>query len=58
MKVIRDEFEDEIDEGKISPISYKDTMNREKPMFELTFNQARQVLVRESKNENKEAEYE
>ena len=49
LKVIRDEFEDEIDEGKISPISYKDTMNREKPMFELTFNQARQVLVRESK---------
>jgi hypothetical protein len=49
LKVIRDEFEDEIGEGKISLGSYKDKQNQERPMFELTFNQARQVLVRESK---------
>lgn len=49
LKVIRDEFEDEIGEGKISPTSYKDQWNREQPMFELTFNQGRQILVRESK---------
>lgn len=46
LKVIRDEFSDEIDEGKMSPSSYKDSMNREKPMFELTLNQAKQVFVR------------
>lgn len=49
LKVIRDEFSDEIDEGKISPISYKDSMNREKPMFELTLQQGKQLLMRESK---------
>ncbi len=49
MKIIRNEFEEEIDEGKISPIFYKDSMNREQPMFELTTSQAKQVLVRESK---------
>ena len=49
LKIIRDEFEDEIDEGKISPIFYKDSMNREQPMFELTLSQSKQVLVRESK---------
>ena len=49
LKVVRDEFEDEIDNGEISSISYKDSMNREKPMFNLTISQAKQVLVRESK---------
>lgn len=49
LKVIRDEFEEEIGEGKISPTYYKDSWNREQPMFILTFNQAKQVLVRESK---------
>lgn len=49
LDIIRDEFEDEIDEQKILPIYYKDSMNREKPMFELTISQAKQVLVRESK---------
>lgn len=49
LDIIRDEFEDEIDEQKILPSSYKDSMNREKPMFELTISQAKQVLVRESK---------
>jgi hypothetical protein len=49
LKIIRDEFEDEIDEGKISHISYQDSMNRKQPMFVLTISQAKQVLVRESK---------
>lgn len=49
LKVIRDEFEEEIGEGKISPTYYKDQWNREQPMFILTLNQAKQVLVRESK---------
>ena len=53
LKVIRDEFEEEIREGKISESSYKkETGNgtiRTYPMFELTTAQAKQVLVRESK---------
>lgn len=49
LKIIRDEFEEEINEQKILPISYKDSMNREKPMYILTLNQAKQILVRESK---------
>ena len=49
LKIIRSEFNEEIDEGKISLISYNDSMNRAKPMFELMISQAKQVLVRESK---------
>ena len=49
LKVIRDEFEEEINEGKISPVTYKDKKGEERPMFELTTAQAKQVLVRESK---------
>lgn len=49
LKIIRDEFEEEINEGKISAVSYKDKKGEERPMFELTFNQGRQILVRESK---------
>ncbi|MGL5970703.1 MAG: hypothetical protein ACRCZ9_03370 [Fusobacteriaceae bacterium] len=49
LEVIRDEFEEEIDEQKILPNYYKDTLNRNQPMFELTIDQAKQVLVRESK---------
>ena len=49
LDIIRDEFAEEIDEQKILPISYTDSMNREKPMFILTLNQAKQVLMRESK---------
>ena len=49
LKIIREEFSEEIGEGKISPTSYKDKWNREQPMFVLTLSQARQVLVRESK---------
>ena len=49
LKIIREEFSEEIGEGKISPTFYKDQWNREQPMFVLTLSQARQVLVRESK---------
>lgn len=49
LKVIRDEFEEEIGGGKFSPTYYKDSWNRGQPMYILTFNQAKQVLVRESK---------
>lgn len=49
LKIIREEFSEEIGEGKISPTSYKDKWNREQPMFILTLSEARQVLVRESK---------
>lgn len=49
LKIIRDEFESEIAEGKISCGSYKDKQNQERPMFELTLSQAKQVLMRESK---------
>lgn len=49
LKIIRDEFEEEINEGKISPITYKDKKGEDRPMYILTLNQSRQVLVRESK---------
>lgn len=49
LKIIRDEFEDEINEGKISAVEYKDKKGELRPMFELTLNQAKQVLMRESK---------
>lgn len=49
LKIIRDEFEEEIGAGKISESSYKNSQNKEHPMFELTISQSKQVLVRESK---------
>jgi phage antirepressor YoqD-like protein len=49
LKIIRDEFEDEINEGKISHVTYKDKKGELRPMFELTISQAKQVLLRESK---------
>lgn len=50
LKIIRDEFEEEIGVGKISQTHYIHSQNKQKyPMFELTFNQAREILVRESK---------
>lgn len=53
LKVIREEFDEEIREGKISFSQYDHKMPtggiKKQPMFELTFNQAKQVLVRESK---------
>jgi len=47
--IIRDEFEDEINELKIQPVAYKDKKGESRPMFTLTISQAKQVLVRESK---------
>lgn len=49
LEIIRDEFSEEIAEQKILLGSYKDKQNQERPMFELTPSQAKQVLVRESK---------
>ena len=50
LKVIRDEFEEEIGEGKISCTStYKDSQGKDRPMFILNFSQSKQVLLRESK---------
>lgn len=49
LKVIRDEFEEEISLGKISQSTYMTDRGREYPMFELTISQGKQVLVRESK---------
>lgn len=49
LKIIRDEFEEEINEGKISPVTYKDKKGEERPMFKLTIPQAKQILLRESK---------
>lgn len=49
LKVVRDEFEEEIGLGKISVSSYKNSQNKEQPMYILTLNQTKQILVRESK---------
>ncbi len=53
LNIIRDEFEEEIGERKISLTSYKDKWNRKQPMYILTFFQATQVLNRESKTVRK-----
>lgn len=49
LNVIRDEFEEEISLLKIQESKYTNERGREYPMFVLSFNQAKQVLVRESK---------
>ena len=49
LKVIRDEFEEEIGLGEISESYYINSQNKEQPMFILTLKQAKQVLLRESK---------
>lgn len=49
LEIVRDEFEDEIGQQKILPSSYKNSQNKEQPMYILTLNQAKQVLMRESK---------
>lgn len=49
LDIIRDEFSEEISLQKILESKYKNERGREYPMFILTFNQAKQVLVRESK---------
>lgn len=49
LKVIRDEFEEEISLGKISQSDYNSERGKVYPKFDLTTSQAKQVLVRESK---------
>lgn len=49
LEIIRDEFEKEINEQKILPVNYIDDKNEERPMFNLTLDQAKQILMRESK---------
>lgn len=53
LAIIKDEFEEEIGELKIQPTSYKDVQGKERPMYILTLQQAKQVLVRESKKVRK-----
>lgn len=53
LKVIRDEFEEEISLGKISQREYLNSRGQKYPMYELTTSQAKQVLVRESKTVRK-----
>lgn len=48
LEIIRNEFEKEINEQKILPVTYKDKKGEERPMYILTLNQAKQVLLRES----------
>lgn len=49
LKIIRDEFEEEINDGNFSFVDYKDKKGELRPMYILTYNQAKQILVRESK---------
>ena len=53
LNIIRDEFSEELQEGKISVLFYKAKIGngatKENPYFILTLNQAKQVLLRESK---------
>ena len=53
LEIIRDEFLEEINDQKILGVTYKDRKNEDRPMYILTFNQAKQVLVRESKRVRK-----
>lgn len=54
MKVIRDEFEEEIGMGKFSHTPYIHPQNKQTYyMYELTLSQAKQVLTRESKKVRK-----
>jgi len=50
LEVIREEFSDEIGQGELTPTPYIHSQNGQTyPKFDLTLNQAKQVLVRESK---------
>ncbi|MGL5915728.1 MAG: ORF6C domain-containing protein, partial [Culicoidibacterales bacterium] len=54
LKIVRDEFEEEIGLGEISQTHYTHPQNKQQyPMYELTPSQAKQVLVRESKSVRK-----
>ena len=47
LKIIRDEFEEEINQGKISVVTYRQK-GEDRPMYILTLSQAKQVLMREA----------
>lgn len=49
MEIIKDEFEEEISRQKILPSTYVSSRGRTYPMFVLTLEQVKQLLVRESK---------
>ena len=49
LTIIRDEFSEEINELNILPVRYKDAKGESRPMFKLSMNEARQILMRESK---------
>jgi hypothetical protein len=49
LAIIRDEFSEEITDLKIQGSEYKDKSGKSNVMFELTLNQSKQILVRESK---------
>lgn len=49
LEIIRDEFEEEINEQNILPADYMDKKGESRPMYILNLSQSRQVLVRESK---------
>ena len=49
LQIIRDEFSEEISLLKIQVSTYKNDRGREYPMFILSLNQAKQILMRESK---------
>jgi anti-repressor protein len=48
LAIIRDEFEEEVSLQKILESNYS-IRGKQYPMFKLTFNQAKQILFRESK---------
>jgi len=47
LKIIRDEFAEEISLGEISLVNYKDKKSERRPIFELTTLQAKQLLARD-----------
>lgn len=49
LEIIRDEFSDEISQQTLLPSNYISDRGKEYPMFQLSLNQAKQLLVRESK---------
>ena len=49
LQIIRDEFSEEISLLKIQESTYKNDRGREYPMFIVSLNQAKQILMRESK---------
>lgn len=49
LSIVKDEFEEEINEQKILLVDYKDNKGELRPMYILFLDQAKQVLMRESK---------